>query len=110
MNNFINLTVVQRTQKVVYYSVQLEGEDHALFEKFIHRHTTSNKTKLNHILAWLKVLGNKIGAKECYFRNEAQLSDTSALPPKGKNREPVFIELNEDYTDIHFTNPIELSL
>ena len=55
-----------------------------------------NNEKLYHILAWIEKLGNKVGAQKFYFRNEAETSDASALPPSGIDREPTYVEFNED--------------
>jgi len=60
-----------------------------LYDKFVEKHTIENKKKLYHILSWIEKLGSITGAKVFYFRNEAEISDTGALPPKGKNREPI---------------------
>ncbi len=47
-------------------------------------------------MVWIKEIGNKYGAKEFYFRNEAETSNTGALPPQGVDREPTYIEFNEE--------------
>lgn len=94
MNNFAELIFVEQYRKVTYYSVAVNDGD-ALYNQFIEKHTTENTNKLNHILAWLEKIGNKVGAYEHYFRNEAETGDARALPPKGKDREPVYIEFSE---------------
>lgn len=94
MNNFAEIIEVQKYRKVTYYSVAINDED-ALYDQFVEQHTENNKEKLNHILAWLERIGDKIGAYEQYFRNEAETGDASALPPKGKDREPVYVEYSE---------------
>lgn len=94
MNNFAEIIFVQKNRKVCYYSLSINGKD-ALYDQFIERHTVKNRKKLNHILAWLDNIGNKIGARESYFRNEAERGDARALPPIGKNREPVYAEYSE---------------
>jgi len=94
VNNFAEIILVYRYKKVNYYSVSINDEN-SLFRQFVEKHSVTNKEKLNHIIRWIKIIGNKYGAKENYFRNEAETSDTSALPPKGQNREPVYVELNE---------------
>jgi hypothetical protein len=81
--------------KVSYYSVTINSETASLFEQFIATHTTNNKEKLNHILAWLQEIGITYGAQTYLFRPEAYLSDTSALPPTGKYKEPTYIENGE---------------
>lgn len=94
MNNFAELVFVEQYRKVTYYSVAINDED-ALYDQFIEKHTAENSEKLNHMLAWLKKIGDKIGAHESYFRNEAETGDARALPPKGKDREPVYVEYSE---------------
>lgn len=94
MNNFAEIIYVQKYRKVTYYSLSINGKD-ALYDQFIEQHTVQNSKKLNHILAWLEVIGDKIGAHEKYFRNEAETGDARALPPKGKDREPVYVEYSE---------------
>lgn len=94
MNNFAEIIWVQEYRKVTYYSVAINGED-ALYDLFIEKHTARNREKLNHILAWLEKIGNKIGAHEQYFRNEAETGDARALPPIGKDREPIYVEYSE---------------
>jgi len=91
----INLKRIASFHKVTYYSVLFEGELITVFEQFLSYHTSANKDKLNHIIAWIKVIGDKIGAKRHYFRNESNIADTSALPPIGMNSEPSYIEYDE---------------
>ena len=93
MNNFAEIVFVEQYRKVTYYSVAINDED-ALYDQFIEKHTAENTNKLNHILAWIEKIGNKIGAYENYFRNEAETGDARALPPRGKDREPVYIEFS----------------
>lgn len=94
MNNFAELIFVEQYRKVTYYSVAVNDGD-ALYDQFIEKHTSENTNKLNHILAWLEKIGNKVGAYELYFRNEAETGDARALPPKGKDREPTYVEYSE---------------
>lgn len=97
MNNIATIKFIASYKKVVYYSVCFdEDEGVSLFELFIKKHTIYNIEKLNHILSWIKVIGEKIGAHEEYFRNEAKDSDTSGLPPVGKDRNPTYIEDGEN--------------
>jgi hypothetical protein len=91
VNNFADIIFVQQYRKVTYYSLSINDED-ALYDQFVDKHTVENIEKLNHIQAWLKKIGNKVGAYEHYFRNEAKGGDARALPPKGKDREPTYIE------------------
>lgn len=95
MSNFVKVKRIARYEKVSYYSVIREGRAQSLFELFISKHQVDNKEKLNHILSWLDVIGKKYGAQQQYFRNEAYISATSALPPQGINRAPTYIEEEE---------------
>lgn len=95
MNNFVQIKKVVQYDKVSYYSVTINSETTSLFENFIAIHTANNRDKLNHILDWIEVIGIKHGAKTHLFRSEAYGSDTSALPPAGKEREPSYIEEGE---------------
>lgn len=95
MNNFAEIIWVNKYRKVTYYTVAV-NDGVALFDAFVDKHTDENKEKLNHILTWIKVIGDKIGAQEQYFRNEAETADASALPPQGVNKEPVYVEYNEE--------------
>lgn len=70
----------------------MEGDTDSLYEQFVNKHTVENLTKLKHIQLWLKIVGNKYGAQNHLFRNEAKGADTSALPPKGKDKKPTYVE------------------
>lgn len=95
MDNFVCIKFIKEYNKVIYYSVVINGyEDQAsLFEGFVDKHSVVNKEKLNHILTWLRVIGNRYGALSHLFRDE---KDAAALPPPGTKREPCYIE--EDQT------------
>jgi hypothetical protein len=96
MNTFGIVKHIQSFDKVEYYSICLEKDDGlSLFELFIQKHTAENPQKLKHIMAWIRVIGDKYGAKS-FFRNEAETADTHGLPPQGTNREPVYVEYNEE--------------
>lgn len=95
MNNFVQIKSVAQYDKVSYYSVTINADPSSLFENFLATHTAINREKLYHILDWIEVIGIKHGAKIQFFRPEAHLSDTSALPPTGKEREPTYIEDGE---------------
>ncbi len=92
MNNFAIIKPIARYDKVSYYSVSINENDEPLFEQFINQHHVINKDKLDHILNWLKVIGKKYGAQTHHFRFEGETADTSALPPKGINRNPQYTE------------------
>ena len=63
---------------------------------FLIKHKEENYDKLHHIMTWLEEFGNTIGAKDFYFRPEVETADASALPPKGVDREPTYIEINSE--------------
>lgn len=80
---------------MVYYTLSINNES-PLFEQFIEKNSGENKEKLYHIMAWIQQIGDKVGVYNQYFRNEAETADTSAIPPKGKNRKPSYVEINEE--------------
>lgn len=92
MNTFAHIKPIVRYKKVAYYSVVINDNKESLFESFINCHENTEKEKLNHILEWIKFIGDKYGAQPHYFRPEAETADTSALPPKGKDRKPHYTE------------------
>ncbi len=96
MNTFAKILLVQRFRKVNYYTVKLEENDMSLLGQFKTKHSRENIEKLNHIMAWIKVIGNKSSAKAEYFRNEAETADASALPPENPNWKPAFIQWNSE--------------
>lgn len=108
MNNFAEIIEVQRFQKVTYYTLSINDED-TLFDKFIEKHSIENNEKLQHIITWMKLIGNKIGAHQQYFRHEAETADASALPPQGVDKEPIYVEYNEE-TETEENKPNNLRL
>ncbi len=58
MNNFAEIILVERFNKVNYYSISVNQEQD-LFYKFVANHERTNKEKLSHIIKWLKVIGDK---------------------------------------------------
>lgn len=92
MNTFAHIKPIAKYNKVAYYSVCIDGEEVSLFEDFIKTQSKDNTNKLDHILNWLRQIGNNYGAKTDYFRPEGETADTSALPPKGINRKPQYTE------------------
>lgn len=92
MNTFAHIKPLFRYKKVAYYSIVVGYENDSLYEQFVKKQTLENREKLIHIQTWLRTIGNKYGAQKHLFRNEAKGADTSALPPKGKNRVPTYIE------------------
>lgn len=107
MNNFAEIILVERFNKVSYYSLSI-NQELDLFYKFVAKHERDNKEKLNHILEWLKVIGDRYGAQNQYFRNESETADTAALPPKGKDREPVYIEIDDSGSECTVPNNLRL--
>lgn len=101
MNGIVRLKHIKDYQKVSYYSVVLDQDDEpiestrSLFEEFVEQQTGTNPEKLNHILMWLKVIGEKHGAQEDLFRHEQYQGEAVGVPPEGVNREPVFTENDE---------------
>ena len=92
MNIFAHIKPIARYDKVAYYSVCIKDNETSLYEDFVEKQTVKNLDKLYHIQTWLRILGRKYGAKSHFFRNEANIADTSALPPAGRNREPLYLE------------------
>lgn len=92
MTTFARIIPIVKYDKVSYYSVCVDESENSLFEEFVKHHTKHNKGKLNHVLEWLKQIGNKYGAQQHLFRSEAEIADASALPPIGMKREPTYSE------------------
>lgn len=92
MNNFAHIKPLFKYKTVAYYSVSLNDNQKTLYQEFVEKHTVENTNKLYHIQKWLKVIGEKYGAQNRFFRNEAKNADTSALPPKGKDIKPCYVE------------------
>ena len=95
MSSFASIKFIKEYEKVVFYSVVINGEENeeSLFETFIKKYTTSEPAKLNHILAWIRLIGNRYGAKASYFRHEMA---AEGLPPRGIDREPTYIEEDQN--------------
>lgn len=92
MNKFAQIKPLFKYKTVAYYSVSLNDNEKTLYQKFLEKHTVENKDKLYHIQKWLKLIGEKYGAQNRFFRNEAKNADASALPPIGTDRKPYYIE------------------
>lgn len=93
MNTFAHIKPIAQYDKVSYYSICIEGNPISLFDEFVGYHTLINREKLNHVLEWIKIIGNKYGAQAHLFRPEGETADASALPPKGIERKPQYAEL-----------------
>jgi len=102
MSNFASIKFISEYDKVVYYSVVINGDENekSIFELFVENFTISEAKKLNHILSWIKEIGSKYGAYPELFRDERH---ATALPPNGKKRKPSYIEHNASSS-----NPLRL--
>ena len=98
MNGIVRIKHIQDYKKVCYYSVCIDNEEedvndiYSLFDIFIKNHEKKNKKKLNHILAWLKEIGNKYGALPDLFRPEQKYGEAVGLPPNQTYKSPVYTE------------------
>ena len=63
MNTFAHIKPIARYNKVAYYSVCIDENTTSSFEDFINYHSQHNRKKLNHVLEWIKIIGDKYGAK-----------------------------------------------
>jgi hypothetical protein len=95
VNTFAYIKPIVRYDKVSYYSICIEDNESSLFEEFLEYQMVHNNEKLNHLLDWIKIIGNKYGAQPHLFRPEGETADASALPPKGIEREPHYTELGK---------------
>lgn len=102
MSNFASIKFIQEYNKVLYYSVVLNGDEdqQSVFEAFVHTYGGIERDKLNHILSWVREIGDVHGAQSHLFRAE---NNAEALPPQGVKREPCYIE-----NDIATANPLRL--
>lgn len=96
MNTFAHIKPIVRYKKVAYYSVCINSNSESLFDEFITKQENKEQEKLNHILEWIKQIGNKYGAQPNLFRPEGETADASALPPKGMEREPHYTECGKN--------------
>lgn len=92
MNIFAQIKPIARYKKVTYYSICLDNSKTSLFEDFISCFKTTEREKLNHILIWMELIGDKYGATPNFFRPEGATADAAALPPKGTERKPHYTE------------------
>lgn len=89
MNNFVKIIRLSdlRFKRVKYYSVSINSnlerdcEFFRFLEKFEDEKNISDDLYL--LFEWIEQIGNYYGAQSKFFRNEASISDTSALPPPG---------------------------
>jgi|VirMetMinimDraft_7_1064189.scaffolds.fasta_scaffold18294_2 hypothetical protein len=83
MNRFAIIEEVERFNKVTYYTIKFEDKDESEFENFLSKHQDdlTIKNEYNDLIAWVTIIGNNIGAKPRYFRQENR---AHALPPPSK--------------------------
>lgn len=86
MNKFATIVEEIRFRRVIYYSVQIEGEEDSLFLQFANNHIEDEYTEqLSLIRSWLRKIGDEIGAQSRYFRSEGfRGGDAKALPPPSR--------------------------
>ena len=56
----------------------------------------------------VKIIGDKCGAQNQYFRNESETAETGALPPIRKYRGPVYVEVDEYGNECTVPNNLRL--
>lgn len=87
MNRFVKIIRLSefRFKRVKYYSVSINSnlERDCEFYRFLERTESDESVSedLNILFEWIEQIGHSYGAKSKFFRNEALISDTSALPP-----------------------------
>lgn len=85
MNNFASIVRLDEFQfsKVKYYSIQFDDNDKNEFYDFLNRMESVEEATddLDKLFVWIEIIGETVGAKKEYFRNEAITADVSALPP-----------------------------
>jgi len=88
MNRFATIEEVEQFDKVTYYTIKFEDRDESEFENFLSKHQNNPtiKDEYNDLIAWITIIGNKIGAKPTYFRQENR---ANALPPPSR-----FVEID----------------
>lgn len=88
MNRFATIEEVEQFDKVTYYTIKFEDCEESEFENFLskHRDDSTIQDEYNDLIAWIKQIGDAIGAKPQYFRQENR---ASALPPPSR-----FVEID----------------
>ncbi len=79
--SLIDLSDELPTSRVRYYTIQIEGEEHSVFEQFILRYQQDPllSEEFNDLMAWITIrMGEQRGALERFFRHERM---AKALPP-----------------------------
>lgn len=91
MNSFPKIKPLLKYDKVAYYSLAIGGNSKTLFEEFKIKHQQGkNKDKFHHIIRWMQRIDKRYGTQSRFFRNEAYSANTTALPPTGKDKNPVY--------------------
>lgn len=83
MNRFATIEEVEQFNKVTYYTILFEDRDESEFENFLSKHQNDStiQDEFNDLIAWIRQIGNEIGAKPQYFRQENR---AHALPPPSR--------------------------
>ena len=63
----VELTELSGPQAKIY-SIVLKGESDTLFNNFIQQYVTTHRSEVKDILARLRTMGKKMGAREYYFK------------------------------------------
>lgn len=104
MNTFATIKLLKpfSFNKVWYYTVQIEGNQVDEFRDFTGRFKDDPEYQDNyqHILSWIKRIGEKIGAKQNYFRHEGA---SEALPPSKKFQQKEALNYLENELDQYNT-------
>jgi hypothetical protein len=87
VNYFVTLRVFKTFKKVTYYTFLKENDAYTEADKFFNKCLTNDKIseQTDELVEWIRLIGEKYGAKERYFRFE---NEAGALPPK-------FVENNQ---------------
>jgi hypothetical protein len=79
VNNFATIVRLDEFQfsKVKYYSIQFDDNDKNEFYDFLNRMECVEETAddLDRLFVWIEIIGETVGAKRAYFRNESILAD-----------------------------------
>lgn len=83
MNRFATIEEVEQFDKVTYYTVRFDDRDASEFENFLSKHQDDPtiNDEYNDLISWITKIGNEIGAKPTYFRQENR---ANALPPPSR--------------------------
>jgi hypothetical protein len=98
MNNFATLKLIGSFEKVVFYSIRLEGMDLSLYEEFFEKFNIKEyKDELSNMLSQIREIGKR-GAYARYFRHEgsAEALPTSILGDGNGNLRLYCSRINEN--------------